>query len=90
MARLNKLAAIALVAAAVAVPAWADTTTAAQEQPAAASSEPATDDVRVFDALVVTGATLDAEDQRWATGSGAKVPEIADSDWVPAPQAPSD
>ena len=88
MARNSSLAAVAVLAAALAAPAFADVT--AQEQPATAPAAAKTDDVRVFDALVVTGASLDANDQRWASNAKGNVPEIADSDWVPAQSAPSD
>jgi hypothetical protein len=80
----SHLAAIAVIAAALAAPAFA------QEQTGTASTTDTKDDVRVFDALVVTGATLDADDQRWASDAKADVPEIADGDWVPAQASPSE
>jgi hypothetical protein len=58
MKRITSLA-IALAAALVAVPALAQ------------DSTPANNDLRELDVLVVTGATLDGNTQRWADQAGA-------------------
>ena len=79
--------AIALVAALVSLPALADATAAAQDQPAAASTPAEQPRVRELDVLVVTGATQDGE--RWAKDADA-VPEISDAEWVPEQAAPAD
>ena len=80
-----RLAAIALTVAVVALPAWAEP--AAKQDAPPPTGQLTTPDrptTRELDALIVTGATEDKNGQRWANDSNAKVPEIADSDWVPA------
>jgi hypothetical protein len=85
MKRLPSLA-IALLAALAVAPAWADSATA-QDTPQTPQTGQLTTPERTapreLDALVVTGATDDADGQRWAAKDDA-VPEISDSDWVPA------
>ncbi|MGH8029078.1 MAG: hypothetical protein ACREO3_03990 [Arenimonas sp.] len=67
MKRLSFLA-IALTASLFAVPAWA----AAQDAPATDAATPSeNNDLRELDVLVVTGATLDGNTQRWADQAGA-------------------
>jgi hypothetical protein len=78
---LTSLAAIALVAAAVSVPALADPS--AQESNTTGTLIPAEQTKpRELDALIVTGATEAGDTQHYAAKSD--VPQIADSDWVPA------
>ena len=77
---LTSLAAIALVAAAVAVPALADTS--AQESTTGTLLPAEQQKPRELDALIVTGATEAGDTQHYAAKSD--VPQIADSDWVPA------
>lgn len=83
---LSALAALGLVAALAAPLASADAIAdAAQDQPTGTMipADKDKEDIRVFDALVVTGATTAAADQRWSD-AGDDLPEIADADWQPA------
>ena len=82
MARQSRLAVLALLAAVVALPAFADDATyAAQDQQPTASAPQ--DEPRTLDALIVTGATDNGDTRHYASDSKANVPEISDSDWVP-------
>jgi hypothetical protein len=86
MKNLTSLAAIALVAAAFAGSALADVVVTAQAEPTDTATAPAEKPkVRELDVLIVTGATQDGD--RWAKDADNAVPEIADSDWVPAAPA---
>jgi hypothetical protein len=78
----SRLAAIAVVAVLVALPAWAEPATKQDAPPTGQLTTPDRPTTRELDALIVTGATEDKDGQRWADDSKSKVPEIADSDWV--------
>jgi hypothetical protein len=87
MNRMPSLRLAVLVAALIAVPAWAaEAGRAAQDQSGAAPTTEQKDETRVLDVLVVTGATQ-SDDKRWASDHDVQVPEIADTDWVPAAPA---
>jgi hypothetical protein len=88
MNRLTSLG-LALAATLLAAPAFAaDAATAQDPQSDATNTAPDPAHPRELDVLVVTGATQSGD--RWARDD-AKVPEIADGDWVdaPAPAAPA-
>ena len=82
---LTSLAAIALVAAAVALPAWAEPS--AQESTTGTMIPAEQQKPRELDALIVTGATESGDTVRYASDAKSDVPQIAETDWVP--QAPA-